>query len=173
MAPSLALGFVAMLIAWPLFVPQGSDASGWASATGSALSPSQLTVVGAEAGILRDDDWSVSERFAKPPATGTPTPGSSQMIAYQLVVARGLPAGEFDCLHELWRRESGWNHFAHNQSSGAYGIPQSLPGEKMASAGEDWATNPETQIRWGLGYIEGRYKTPCGAWDHFVRRNWY
>jgi hypothetical protein len=95
------------------------------------------------------------------------------MIAYQMVAARGYPAPEFDCLHELWRKESGWNHFAHNKSSGAYGIPQSLPGEKMASAGEDWATNPETQIRWGLGYIESRYGSPCGAWDHFVARNWY
>jgi hypothetical protein len=172
-APSLAIAFVAMLFAWPLFVPHSSDAAAWFSADGDTDRAAQLTVIGAEAGIVRDDDWSVTQRFAQAPATGTPNPGSSQMIAYQKLVARGYQASEFDCLNALWSKESGWNHFAHNKSSGAYGIPQSLPGEKMASAGDDWATNPETQIRWGLGYIEARYGTPCGAWDHFVRRNWY
>ena len=173
-APTLAIGFVAMLLAWPLIVPQSSDASAWFSAGSDAPATGQLAVNGADVGIIRDDGWSVSQRSSSsPPATGTPDPGSSQMIAYQMVAARGYPAPEFDCLHELWRKESGWNHFAHNKSSGAYGIPQSLPGEKMASAGEDWATNPETQIRWGLGYIESRYGSPCGAWDHFVARNWY
>ena len=58
-------------------------------------------------------------------------------------------------------------------SSGAYGIPQALPGSKMASAGSDWRTNPKTQIKWGLGYISGRYGDPCGAWSHFLRKNWY
>ena len=63
-------------------------------------------------------------------------------------------------------RESGWNVYADNPSSSAYGIPQALPGSKMASAGADWATNPVTQIRWGLGYIQDRYGSPCGAWGH-------
>jgi hypothetical protein len=76
-------------------------------------------------------------------------------------------------LSALWKKESGWNHFAMNRSSGAYGIPQALPGEKMASAGSDWATNPATQIQWGLGYIEGRYGTPCAAWGHSQAKNWY
>ena len=53
-----------------------------------------------------------------------------------------------------------------NSSSGAYGIPQALPGSKMASEGSDWQTNPATQIKWGLGYIEGRYGSPCKAWSH-------
>lgn len=80
---------------------------------------------------------------------------------------------QFECLTLLWNAESGWNHKAQNRSSGAYGIPQSLPGSKMASAGSDWRTNYETQIRWGLKYIESRYGTPCGAWSHFKQKHWY
>lgn len=80
---------------------------------------------------------------------------------------------QFKCLEQLWDRESKWNHLAVNPSSGAYGIPQSYPASKMASAGSDWRTNPETQINWGLKYIEGRYGTPCAAWAHSERTNWY
>lgn len=85
----------------------------------------------------------------------------------------GWADDEFQCLESLWNSESGWNHKAHNRSSGAYGIPQSLPGNKMRSAGSDWRTNPETQIRWGLSYIESRYGTPCAAHNHFKRKRWY
>lgn len=80
---------------------------------------------------------------------------------------------QFDALEQLWTRESGWRWNAENPSSGAYGIPQSLPGSKMASAGKDWRTNPKTQIKWGLGYIKGRYGTPQRAWAHFQANNWY
>ncbi|MFL6053663.1 MAG: transglycosylase SLT domain-containing protein, partial [Actinoallomurus sp.] len=73
----------------------------------------------------------------------------------------------------LWNRESKWNHKAHNPWSGAYGIPQALPGTKMLSAGRDWKSNPAAQIKWGLTYIKGRYKTPCGAWSHMRRTGWY
>lgn len=76
-------------------------------------------------------------------------------------------------LEQLWTRESGWNHLAVNPTSGATGIPQSLPGDKMASAGADWKTNPQTQIRWGTSYIKERYKDPLGAWAHFKAKNWY
>jgi len=107
------------------------------------------------------------------PAVGVPDPGTAQAIAYNMVMARGWGAGEFDCLVHLWNRESGWNVYAHNASSGAYGIPQSLPGDKMASAGADWATNPATQITWGLGYIQSRYQTPCGAWAASEAQGWY
>ncbi len=103
----------------------------------------------------------------------TPDPGSAQAIAYEMVTARGWGDAEFACLVALWKKESGWRVNAYNRSSGAYGIPQALPGRKMASAGADWETNPATQISWGLGYIKGRYGTPCGAWDHSQRRGWY
>lgn len=80
---------------------------------------------------------------------------------------------QFQCLVNLWSRESGWRHKAHNSSSGAHGIPQALPGSKMASAGPNWRTNPRTQIKWGLKYIKGRYGSPCGAWSHWLSRHWY
>jgi hypothetical protein len=102
----------------------------------------------------------------------TPDPGSAQAIALQLVTARGWGADQYNCLVSLWNKESGWRVNAYNPS-GAYGIPQALPGSKMASAGADWQTNPATQITWGLNYISGVYGTPCGAWGHSVAVNWY
>ena len=80
---------------------------------------------------------------------------------------------QYQCLVSLWRHESGWRHKAHNSRSGAHGIPQALPGSKMASAGPNWRTNPRTQIKWGLKYIKGRYGAPCGALSHWQRRGWY
>lgn len=85
----------------------------------------------------------------------------------------GWGSDQFSCLVSLWDRESGWNYQAYNASSGATGIPQALPGSKMASAGADWQTNATTQIVWGLGYIAAVYGTPCGAWSHSESYNWY
>ncbi|WP_430645407.1 lytic transglycosylase domain-containing protein [Agromyces sp. GXS1127] len=107
-----------------------------------------------------------------PPAV-VPDPGSAQAYGAQAVAARGWPTTEFDCLVALWNKESGWRVNAYNASSGAYGIPQALPGSKMATAGADWETNAATQIEWGLGYIQGRYGTPCGAWAHSQSVGWY
>ncbi|RAN98694.1 lytic transglycosylase domain-containing protein [Micromonospora saelicesensis] len=90
-----------------------------------------------------------------------------------LMISSGFGIAEFPCLEKLWTKESGWNHKASNSSSGAYGIPQSLPGSKMGSVASDWRTNPATQIKWGLGYIKGRYKTPCGAWTYFQNNGHY
>jgi hypothetical protein len=101
-----------------------------------------------------------------------PSPGSAQAAAYTLVKARGWNDAQFQCLVALWNRESGWRVNAANPS-GAYGIPQALPGSKMAAYGSDWATNPATQIKWGLSYISGSYGTPCGAWAHSNATGWY
>ncbi|WP_418276049.1 ubiquitin-like domain-containing protein [Isoptericola jiangsuensis] len=100
-------------------------------------------------------------------------PGSAKAIARSLAAERGWGDGEFSCLDKLWTKESNWRWNAENPSSGAYGIPQALPGSKMASAGSDWRTNPTTQISWGLGYIDGRYGTPCSAWSHSMSVGWY
>ncbi|GAA0816767.1 transglycosylase SLT domain-containing protein [Spirilliplanes yamanashiensis] len=97
----------------------------------------------------------------------------NRATACALLVDRGYSLEQMACLDKLWTKESGFNHKAQNRSSGAYGIPQSLPGSKMASAGSDWRTNPATQIKWGLGYIKGRYKTPCAAWGHSQDVGWY
>jgi len=123
----------------------------------------------------------VSEPVTQVQKTGTKepivnidtTPGSAQDIAHSMVLARGWDDSEFQCLVYLWNHESGWRVNASNPYSGAYGIPQALPGSKMATAGADWQTNPATQITWGLGYIQGRYGTPCGAWGHFQSNGWY
>ncbi|WP_150245400.1 aggregation-promoting factor C-terminal-like domain-containing protein [Nocardiopsis quinghaiensis] len=100
--------------------------------------------------------------------------GSPKEIALQMVLDEGWGEDQFSgCLEPLWEKESNWNHTAQNPSSGAYGIPQSLPGSKMASHGDDWQTNPATQIAWGIDYIKGRYGDPCGAWSHSQANNWY
>lgn len=100
-------------------------------------------------------------------------PGSARAVAKAKVADRGWGTEQFQCLDKLWQKESGWRVDADNPSSSAYGIPQALPGSKMASAGADWRTNAATQIEWGLGYIEGRYGTPCDAWSHSVAVGWY
>jgi uncharacterized protein YabE (DUF348 family) len=101
------------------------------------------------------------------------SPGSAQELGKQLAAARGWGDDQFACLLQLWNKESGWRVDAENRSSGAYGIPQSLPGSKMASVGADWRTNPATQITWGLNYIDGRYGNPCGAWSASQAKGWY
>ncbi len=144
-----------------------------------AVGPSQsLSVAGDYTNGTSRDEFSVSEPVvvaAAPvaPAVGTPDPGTAQAIAYEMMQSMGFGEAEYACLVALWNRESGWNVYANNASSGAYGIPQALPGSKMASAGADWATNPTTQITWGLSYITGRYGTPCGAWAHSESVGWY
>lgn len=100
-------------------------------------------------------------------------PGSAEATAQQLMPNFGFSvSGQYACLYDLWQRESGWVYDAEN-ASGAYGIPQALPGDKMASAGPDWQTDPATQINWGLGYIKDVYSSPCGAWDHEEADGWY
>ena len=124
---------------------------------------------------------------APPPAsTGssspTPTsgpivvdPNSAQGIAQKMVAARGWSNSDFSCLVTMWDHESGWRVNATNPYTGAYGIPQALPGSKMATVGADWQTNPATQITWGLNYIQGRYGTPCNAWAFWNSHSpgWY
>jgi hypothetical protein len=82
-----------------------------------------------------------------------------------MVLDHGWDLQQMACLDKLWTKESHWNERARNKSSGAYGIPQAYPASKLASAGGDWETNPATQIKWGIGYIDGRYGTPCKAWS--------
>ena len=102
-----------------------------------------------------------------------PHPDRSRSYAQEEATKYGWGASQFECLNKLWERESNWKHTADNPKSSAYGIPQALPGSKMASEGSDWETNPKTQIRWGLRYIESRYSNPCNAWQHFMKKNWY
>jgi hypothetical protein len=104
------------------------------------------------------------------PTPGAPEPGSVQDIAYQAMPGYGWSEQEYYYLLALWNRESGWNPSARNASSGAHGIPQALPGEKM---GPGWESDPHVQIGWGLGYIAGRYGSPCEAWATSEDQGWY
>jgi len=104
--------------------------------------------------------------------TAPPNPGTAQSIAYNMLASFGFAHDQFGCLNNIWTRESGWRYNAEN-ASGAYGIPQALPGSKMASAGADWQTNPATQIKWGLGYIKSTYGSPCNGWAFWQAHGWY
>ncbi|WP_460851515.1 aggregation-promoting factor C-terminal-like domain-containing protein [Nocardioides montaniterrae] len=153
-------------------VAEGSPLSGSSSAT----APTREAVVSrgdarpavdpAKLGTAVDDQPSA--------VTGTRTLSQSDPkdVARALLSDYGFSIGQFGCLESLWNRESGWRTTAANPS-GAYGIPQALPGSKMSSAGPDWQHNAETQIRWGLGYIRDRYGSPCGAWGHSESHGWY
>jgi resuscitation-promoting factor RpfB len=106
-------------------------------------------------------------------AAPPPDPGTAQSIAYNMLSSFGWSPGTyFSCLNNIYTRESGWRYNAEN-ASGAYGIPQALPGDKMATAGSDWMTNPATQIKWGLGYIQSRYGDPCSAWSFWQAHGYY
>lgn len=99
--------------------------------------------------------------------------GAKEVAEIILTQEYGFGESQFACLDSLWTRESHWNYKAHNYRSGAHGIAQALPAEKMSVVGTDWRTNPVTQIRWGIRYITIRYDTPCKAWSYFKARNYY
>jgi hypothetical protein len=110
---------------------------------------------------------------AATPAAAPASSGSPQQIAESMLASYGWSQSQFSCLDPLWNEESGWNVYAANPSSGAYGIPQALPGSRMATAGPDWESDATTQIRWGLNYIQSTYGSPCSAWAHEQADGWY
>ena len=148
----------------------------------------QLTVLTQQAAALNGEVATIVDQYnagqlalleAGGPVTGIDTsgvvvnPAAAQAYARGAIGAYGWGSSQFTCLVKLWTRESSWRANAYNASSGAYGIPQSLPASKMATAGADWATNANTQINWGLSYISRAYGTPCGAWAHETSIGWY
>lgn len=180
--PVLAFSAALALVIVPMIDPSNAFAI-TAAATfeeqyGVRDAQTLLVGEGASAGVDRSDDYTVTEvqlaqAEASAPPAGKPDPGTAKSIAYELVVKHGWDDKQWACLVALWNRESHWNVYASNSGSGAYGIPQAVPGSKMASVGSDWQTNPKTQIVWGLGYISGRYGSPCGAWAHSENSGWY
>lgn len=106
-------------------------------------------------------------------ASAASSAATPRQVARQMLGSFGWSQRQFPYLNWLWNAESGWNVYAQNPYSGAYGIPQALPGAKMATAGPDWRTSARTQIRWGLRYIRGTYGSPRLAWDHEVAYGWY
>jgi septal ring factor EnvC (AmiA/AmiB activator) len=134
------------------------------AAVNAHAAPTSVTTASANTG---------GSRTAAVPATTSWTPAAAQATGQAMAAARGWSGSQWSALLSLWNKESGWRVNASNPSSGAYGIPQSLPGGKMASAGGDWQTNAATQIAWGLSYIASSYGSPANAWAHSQATNWY
>ena len=146
-----------------------------AAAVQAAAVQAQAAATQAQADRLAQEQAAAARASRSRSVAPVPAPAASgdpRAIAQAMLNARGQ-GSQFSCLDQLWNRESGWSLTASNASSGAYGIPQSLPGSKMASAGADWQTNAATQITWGLSYIAGRYGSPCAAWAHSQSSGWY
>jgi hypothetical protein len=145
---------------------------------------SRTLTVAAKPAVVNPDQVMASQSAAANSSSGStntttvnvppPDPETAQSIGYNMLPQFGFnQTTQWTCLLDLWNRESGWLYDAENPSSGAYGIPQALPGDKMASAGADWQTDPATQIEWGLGYISQTYGTPCNAYDFDVANGGY
>ena len=146
-----------------------------AAAVQAAAVQAQAAATQAQADRLAQEQAAAARASRSRSVAPVPAPAASgdpRAIAQAMLNARGQ-GSQFSCLDQLWNRESGWSLTASNASSGAYGIPQSLPGSKMSSAGADWQTNPATQITWGLSYIADRYGSPCAAWAHSQSSGWY
>ena len=106
-------------------------------------------------------------------ASSFPVQSSYTVAQIQSMAASMVPSGQFQCFSNIVDHESSWNYRAVNASSGAYGLFQALPGSKMSSVGADWQTNPATQIKWGLNYMDSRYGSPCEAWSFWQANHWY
>ncbi|MBD9734964.1 transglycosylase SLT domain-containing protein [Streptomyces sp. H28] len=114
-----------------------------------------------------------ASRSATRDASSFSAKASYTVAEVQAMARQMIPGDQFQCFSNIVTRESTWNYKAVNPSSGAYGLVQALPGSKMASAGADWQTNPATQIKWGLNYMNDRYGSPCGAWSFWQANHWY
>ncbi|MEI2730683.1 MAG: hypothetical protein V9G08_01485 [Dermatophilaceae bacterium] len=142
----------------------------------AAVTRAVLAAQQAEAARLEAERQAAAERAARDAQRSAVIANAQQnprAAAQTLVADRGWNASQFQCLDRLWTKESNWSYTVSNRSSGAYGIPQALPGSKMATVAADWRTNPVTQITWGLNYIAAIYGTPCSAWSHSQSYNWY
>ena len=160
---------VAILLFGPVIAPFTTIELSSAS-TDNGVDGQQFTAGDGKGISIKRDSWSLTSSFFV--ATSSEV-RASQEYAMTRLQELGFDESQFLCLVNLWNRESHWNYRSENKNSGAYGIPQALPGSKMASAGADWQTNPKTQIEWGLGYVLGRYGSPCGAWQHSEDKGWY
>ncbi|MCX4527808.1 MULTISPECIES: transglycosylase SLT domain-containing protein [unclassified Streptomyces] len=121
----------------------------------------------------REEKEQVASRSATRDAGDFEVQSSYTVAQVKAMAQQMIPAGQFQCFSNIVNHESTWNYKAVNASSGAYGLVQALPGTKMASAGADWRTNPATQIKWGLNYMNERYGSPCGAWSFWQANSWY
>lgn len=145
-----------------------------AAAAAEAAAKAAAEAAAAEAAAEAAQAAKAAEAAAAEKRANVNTPDGARSYAASLAASQyGWGSGEFSCLNKLWQKESNWSYTAYNASSGATGIPQALPGSKMASAGSDWKTNAATQVAWGLKYIDDVYGNPCSAWSKSQAVNWY
>jgi hypothetical protein len=155
-------------------VPAGIADAFEVKARGAAARPPVLRPSAAQRGTLTGPDAVAGATAADTSAVhGGQAALAPRQIAERMLGEFGWPQRQFRYLNLLWARESGWDVYATNPYSGAYGIPQAVPGARMASAGPDWRSNARTQIRWGLRYIQEVYGSPLAAWEHELAVGWY
>lgn len=151
----------------------------------NALSPNELPALSAAAlygsidlastpvGLIFSSEMALASSISRQVEMARTISGAQSVAKEILFGEYGMSEGQFICLNKLWTKESHWNYKARNPRTGAHGIPQALPADKMSIIADDWRTNPVTQIRWGLRYITIRYETPCKAWSKFQRTRFY
>jgi hypothetical protein len=139
------------------------------AAAKSAIEKKELAEKAAKAA----KDRAEAKEKASRSSSSFPVQSSYSVAQIQAMASSMVPSGQFQCFSNIVDHESSWNYRAVNASSGAYGLFQALPGSKMSSVGSDWQTNPATQIKWGLNYMDSRYGSPCEAWSFWQANHWY
>ena len=154
-----------------------ADASAKKDAEAAARKAAAETAVAkkaaAEKAAKEAKDRAETKAAASRSSSSFPVQSSYTVAQIQSMAASMVPSGQFQCFSNIVDHESSWNYRAVNASSGAYGLFQALPGSKMSSVGSDWQTNPATQIKWGLNYMDSRYGSPCEAWSFWQANHWY
>ncbi|MEV7997209.1 transglycosylase SLT domain-containing protein [Streptomyces sp. NPDC086077] len=143
------------------------------AAAETAIAKKEAAEKAAQEAKEREEAEEAASRSAAREATSFAVQSSYSISEIQSMAAAMVPGDQFQCFSNIVDHESDWNYQAVNPSSGAYGLFQALPGSKMSSVGSDWQTNPATQIKWGLNYMNDRYGSPCGAWSFWQANHWY
>ncbi|MFK4144090.1 transglycosylase SLT domain-containing protein [Streptomyces sp. NPDC004065] len=170
---SLAQQADAQAIAADTTAKKDAEAAARKAAAESAIAKKEAAEKAAKEAKERAEAKKAASRSATRDASSFPVQSSYTVAQVQAIARQIVPAGQYQCFSNIVMHESTWNYQAVNPSSGAYGLVQALPGSKMASAGADWRTNPATQIKWGLNYMNVRYGSPCDAWSYWQANGSY
>jgi len=162
-------------------VSSAVEIQGDATALAAAINPidsaaalyGSINLASTSVGAMFSSDLALVSSISASVEMARTSDGAKKVAEIILTEEYGFNEAQFACLDSLWTRESHWNYKAHNYRSGAHGIAQALPAEKMSVVGTDWRTNPVTQIRWGIRYITMRYDTPCKAWSKWKSHRFY
>ncbi|MEU7059969.1 transglycosylase SLT domain-containing protein [Streptomyces sp. NPDC046197] len=164
---SLAQQADAQAIAADATAKKDAEAAARKAAAETAIAKKEAAQKAADEAKKREELKQAASRSAPRDASSFPVQSSYSVAQVQAIARQIVPSGQFQCFSNIVERESTWNYQAVNASSGAFGLVQALPASKMSSAGADWRTNPATQIKWGLSYMNERYGSPCDAWSYW------